>query len=330
MKTTARISIFFISTLVLLLFAGCKKDVIDPLPALTTTDVSIITESSAKSGGTITSDAGSAISARGVCWSTSVNPTISNSKTTDGIGIGTYISNITGLTSGTSYYVRAYATNSAGTSYGNAITLKTLAAATTITDKDGNTYNTVNIGSQTWMAENLRTTKYRTGEGISIEKDPTAWSTATYSAYCDYNNDPANATKYGKLYNWNAVNDARKIAPVGWHVATSDEWTILISYLGGENAAGAKLKEMGISHWNTPNAGATNESGFTALPGGSRDSFGTFGSIGNNGYWWSATEHNSLTTNADIWYLNNNDNTAQSGYKLKASGYSVRCVKDAY
>lgn len=326
MKTTQKISIFLISTLALLLFIGCsKKEVIDPLAVLTTTEASIVTENSAKSGGTITSDAGSAISARGVCWSTSVNPTISNSKSTDGNGIGTFTSVISGLTIGTTYYVRAYATNSAGTSYGNAYTFKTLVAATSIMDYDGNTYKTVNIGSQTWMAENLKTTKYRTGEDISYVVADTTWKKAAFGSYCNYNNDPANATKYGRLYNWKAVNDVRKIAPEGWHIPTAAEWETLISYSGGENGAGIKLKEIGTTNWDY-SSGVTNESKFTALPGGSRDDAGAFALVSKTGYWWSATENNSTT--AFLRKMYSDDNSVPNDFKLKAYGLSVRCVKD--
>jgi len=328
MKTKTKISIFFIATIALSLFNGCsKKEVIDPLAALTSIDASIITENTAKSGGTITSDAGSAISARGVCWSTAVNPTIANSKTTDGNGIGTFSSSINGLTLGTTYYVRAYATNSAGTSYGNAVTFKTLVAATPITDNDGNTYNTVNIGTQTWMAENLRTTKYSTnGESISNVKVDSLWKKAAFGAYCDYNNDAGNAQKYGKLYNWNAVNELKKIAPVGWHIPTAAEWETLISYSGGENSAGAKLKQPGTANWTQASTGVTNENGFTALPGGSRDDAGAFASVGKTGYWWSTTENNSTT--AYLRKMNSDDNSVQNDYKSKAYGFSVRCVKD--
>jgi uncharacterized protein (TIGR02145 family) len=328
MKTIKRVPIFIVTVLALSLFTGCdKKETIIPVPILTTLTVTDITENSAKTGGEITSDEGSSVSARGICWKKDSNPSLSDNKTIDSIGIGKYNSAITGLTAGTTYYVRAYATNSSGTSYGNTITFKTLATATTVEDIDKNVYKTVNIGTQTWMAENLRTTSYRNGEAITNFTDPAKWSSATISVYCNYDNNTLNGSKYGLLYNWAAIKDVRNIAPIGWHIATNDEWKTLINYLGGENGAGAKLKETGTSHWNLPNTGANNESGFTALPSGSRDSFGTFGSIGNNGYWWSSTEQSS--TNAYTWYLNNNDNSVQNSYKLKASGYAVRCVKDS-
>ena len=310
----------------LLVFTACdSKEKTNLPPVLTTTNASEITESTAKSGGSITSDGGASITARGVCWSTSTNPTIADGKTSDGTGTGFFTSSITGLTSGTTYNVRAYATNSTGTGYGNAIIFSTPGP---VTDIDGNIYQTVNIGTQTWMAGNLKTTKYRTGESISNVTDSTAWSKATFGAWCDYNNDTANGTIYGKLYNWAAVNDSRNITPVGWHIATHAEWTTLITYLGGESVAAAKLKEAGTTHWKSPNTGTTNTSGFSALPGGARDPNGGFGSLGDKAYWWSSTENSSSTGTVWFWYMSYDNTTAHKDYDSKLYGRSVRCVKD--
>jgi len=324
---------FFSFTLlnILLVFASCSsKDKVDLIPLLTTTNVTEITESSANSGGIITSDAGTAVIARGVCWSTSANPTIADNKTSDGTGTGTFTSAITGLSVGTTYYVRAYATNANGTGYGIASKLTTLAVAAAVKDIDGNTYQTVNIGTQTWMVENLKTTKYRTGESISNVTDVTLWSTATFGAWCDYNNDSSNGAIYGKLYNWVAITDSRNITPAGWHVATQAEWTTLITYLGGENAAAGKLKETGFAHWkNSTSGAATNTTGFTALPGGNRNPSGAFGSLGDNGYWWSSTENTTTTpTSVWYWYMSYDNANAHKDYDSKMYGRSVRCVKD--
>lgn len=330
MKLTPKHSILAIITLALILITGCdKKETISPLAILTTNGVSLITETSATSGGNITSDEGSTVTSRGICWSETSNPTIVDNKTSDGNGIGTFTSTITGLLGGKTYYVRAYATNSTGTSYGNAVKFTTIAAATSYLDNDGNAFQSVNIGTQTWMAENLKSTKYRTGESISNVSDPTDWSKATFGAWCYYNNEAANVT-YGKLYNWTAVKETRNIAPLGWHIATDEEWTTLINHLGGEADAYAKLKETGNTHWNNSNLIATNVTGFTALPGGYRSSTGTFANIGYYGYWWSATENlSSDPISARYRYMNADNVIVQRDYQNKGYGYSIRCVKDA-
>lgn len=311
-----------------LFFTACSpKDTPDLLPVLTTTNVSDIMQNSVKSGGIITSDAGLSITARGVCWSTSDNPTIANNNTSDSTGVGTFTSSLTGLLAGTTYYVRAYATNTAGTGYGNVVNFKTLSTAGTVTDIDGNVYHTVNIGTQTWMVENLKTTRYRNNESITNDTAAINWSVATYGAWCDYKNDAAIGLIYGKLYNYAAIIDTRNIAPIGWHVASDAEWAILVNFLGGEINAGAKLKEKekGDSHWKI-NVGSTNESGFTALPAGIRIPNGDFGSIGDYAYWWTSTENNSTT----VWHwdLNSSNQEVNRIYSVKGYGRSVRCVKD--
>jgi len=320
----------FLLAFLILTFTSCSKDKSELLPVVTSTIASEITENSALSGGTITSDGGSPVIARGVCWNITQNPTIANNKTSDGSDIGSFTSNITGLTAGTTYYVRAYATNSTGTGYGISIKVTTLGVAGTVTDADGNVYQTVNIGTQTWMTSNLKTTKYRTGESISNVTDATLWSTAAFGAWCDYSNDPSTGAVYGKLYNWSAVNDSRNICPVGWHVATQAEWTTLVTNLGGESVAGGKLKETDFAHWkNSTTGGATNESGFTALPGGERDPTGSFGSLGDNGYWWSSTENTTTTPiTAWHWYMNYDNTNAHKDYDSKGFGRSVRCLKN--
>lgn len=195
-----------------------------------------------------------------------------------------------------------------------------------VTDIDGNVYHIVVIGTQEWLVENLKTTRYRNGTAIPNVTDSTAWSGLTTGAYCDYNNNAANSTTYGRLYNWYAVSNANNIAPTGWHVATDAEWTTLTTYLGGDSVAGGKLKEAGLAHWASSNTGATNETGFTALPGGYRGYGGTFGGIDNYGGWWSSTE--DYTTIA--WSRGMSDfnvNVLRISYH-KPLGFSVRCVRD--
>jgi uncharacterized protein (TIGR02145 family) len=303
------------------------------VPTLTTTAISAITSNTATSGGNITSDGGSAVTARGVRWSTSPSPTFSDSKTTDGSGSGAFTSNLSSLTENTTYYIRAYATNIAGTGFGNEITFKTLISIGpiifnpdltygTMTDVDGNVYKTITIGTQTWMAENLKTTRYRNGE--PIPNVTATWAGLTTGAYCWFNNDATTyKATYGALYNWYAVADSRNIAPTGWHVPTDAEWTTLTTFLGGESVAGGKLKETGTSHWIVPNSGATNSSGFAALPGGSHY---YQNSVGVNGNWWSITVDDATFARGrglDYYYTN----VSFNGYDKK-SGFSIRCVKD--
>ncbi len=298
-------------------------------PILSTTDLSAVTSTSANSGGNITNDGGSAVAARGVCWSTSQNPTIADSKISSGTGSGSFMSSITGLTPGTVYYVRAYATNNIGTGYGSQQTFTTTSdgLSGTVTDIDGNVYNTVTIGTQVWMAANLKTTKYRNGDQIPNVSNDVTWAALITGAYCYYNNDaPTYKATYGALYNWYSVADSRNIAPTGWHVPTGAELLILETFLGGEGVAGGKLKETGTTHWQSPNTGATNSSGFTAFPGGSRFGSGTFESIGSNGSWWSSSE--SDASYAHFRGLGYNYAYFSYRYANKMDGISVRCVRD--
>ena len=197
----------------------------------------------------------------------------------------------------------------------------------TLTDQDGNIYKTITIGTQTWMAENLRTTRYKDGTSIPNVTGNDEWMNLTTGAYCSFNNttDIVTIATYGLLYHWYAVNTG-KLAPTGWHVATDAEWTTLITYLGGESIAGGKLKETGTIHWNSPNEGAINESGFTALPGGYRTGDGIFYEKGNYGSWWFSTEYSSSDAfGIDLFY----NYSYVSVYVIeKKCGFSVRCIKD--
>jgi uncharacterized protein (TIGR02145 family) len=247
----------------------------------------------------------------------------------------TYVSaSISGLTVGTNYHYRVVSTNSLGTTNGNDMTFTT--APATVNDVDGNTYNVVAIGAQVWIKENLNTTKYNDGTAIPNVTDNTAWTVLTTGAYSDYSNNPANSTIYGRLYNWYAVdnnaatklasNSGKNVCPTSWHVPTNTEWTTLTTYLG-EYVAGSKLKETGTTHWTSPNTGATNETGFTALPGGVRgNNDGAYNNIGSNGFWWSSTEYSSALawfSNMSFYFTNVNRNNNNKQY-----GFSVRCVRD--
>jgi uncharacterized protein (TIGR02145 family) len=193
----------------------------------------------------------------------------------------------------------------------------------TVTDIDGNVYQTVTIGEQTWMAENLKVTKYRDGTAISTGHSNSEWSTLSTGAYAVYDNNSSNAETYGYLYNWYAVDDSRNIAPEGWHVPTDAEWTTLTDFLGSD--AGGKLKETGTTHWNSPNTGATNSSGFTALGGVYRFDNGYYYNLGNSGAFWSSTEGNS--NYAWIRGLDYDGSDVYRGVNGTHQGFGVRCVR---
>jgi uncharacterized protein (TIGR02145 family) len=310
-------------------FAGVNKSTMMLInysiskPIISTTNISNITRNTAKSGGNITSDGGLPITARGVCWSTSQNPTTVGSHTTNGKGTGSFTSNITGLTIHTFYYVRAYATNSLGTEYGANETFN----ISDCVDFDGNIYETVVIGTQEWMAENLKVTHYRNGEPISNITDATQWGNLSTGAYCWYNNDEAAFKNiYGALYDYYSVVDSRNLCPAGWHIPSDAEWSTLTNYLGGESVAGGKLKETGTIHWQSPNTAATNESGFTGLPGGYRNDNGKFNSLGYLGLWWSYSKNDA--NGAWYRYLNYVNGDVDRNGNSMYYGFSVRCVRD--
>ena len=205
-------------------------------------------------------------------------------------------------------------------------------ATDTVSDTEGNIYKTVQIGNQWWMAENLKSAKYRNGDPIPHVSDNTAWAVLSTPAYCWYQNDKAGyGTVYGALYNWYTVDAAsngnRNICPAGWHIPSEAEWTTLTTCLGGLSVAGGKMKEAGTSHWSAPNTGATNTSGFTALPGGYRGyTTGEFGNIGSFAHWWSSTQEDAaLAWGEGLFTL---DNPADHSTSVKKNGFSIRCVKD--
>ncbi len=243
------------------------------------------------------------------------------------------------LTAGTTYTYRVYSYNNTGASptYSNEVSIATIL---TVTDASGNTYPTVTIGTQVWMSENLRTTKYRDGSNIPVVTDNTQWANnwnngnpLSQPMMCWYNNDQATytANKFGALYNWYAINPAtngnKNVCPTGWHVPTDAEWTTLTTFLGGESVAGGKMKSLGTQYWLGPNTNATNSSGWSGLPGGNRNDGGTFSDIGNYGDWWSSTENNTYFAWSRYLYYYNGV-VDRYDFANKTGGFSVRCVRD--
>ncbi len=396
------------------------------LPRVFTTSISNITAYSARVGGTISSNGGTEITERGVFWGTSTDPVTTGTKLIIGSGMGDFMETLVNLNPGVTYYVKAYAVNGIGTSFGeeksyttlgevptvgnleytdltaNSITLNGVVSAnelnttvsfqyvidtdtdttfvvldnpitknddtvsinltglesqtkynfrikaendlgtvyseyltittvitgieSTVVDIDGNTYKTIGIGYQEWMAENLKTRKYNTGDSIYFVENDSIWAQLTSPGCCWYANDSvSNFDTYGALYNWYAV-DGGQLCPSGWHVPTNDDITELVKYVGGMGVAGGMLKEKGTEHWNSPNTGATNKYGFSALAGGKRLANGIFDFEKVEANWWISTEYSTL--NGSFFYILFNYGNSFQVYSSKKNGMSVRCVKD--
>jgi uncharacterized protein (TIGR02145 family) len=327
-----------ILTAVLLIFAcRCKNEETYDFPEVSTAEVSYITPASAVCGGEVISEGSFPVIEKGVCWSRDHLPTVSvsGSKTLNGTGEGPFTSTIIGLAANTTYHVRAYATNNEGTAYGSEQSFTTPEDHTgetgTVTDIEGNVYQTIGIGSQVWMAENLKTTTFSDGSAIPLVEDSIEWTLQFVDpAYCWYDNDEEKyKDTYGALYNFRTVMTG-KLCPSGWHVPSNDEWTILETFLGGRDVAGGMLKEAGTEHWLSPNTGATNESGFTALPGGFRAYYsaqytaGLYMYIGGKTYFWTSTAQNWGTCRIMLSY----STELIRSTKNVLYGNSVRCIKD--
>lgn len=337
------------------------------MAVVSTTEATLITPHSAQSGGNVISDGGHSVSARGVIWSTLPNPTLNtyNGITHNGQGTGSFTSMLSDLNPETSYYVRAYATNSEGTAYGNSLPFVTLSddqngdgypcpGTPIVTDSDGNTYNTVQIGTQCWMKTNLRTTKYATGVSIPTGLSESEWQNTTSGAYGIFDHEHPmaegieNAAQmvqaYGKLYNWYAANDPRGLCPAGWHVPDHNEWNTLSSYIATVNSThignqlkscrqlespqgeGCDVTDHPLWYLHSTHHG-TDDFGFSALPGGMRDFFGIYEFLGFSGYWWSKSQDNYgvYAWSRDLFFNNGN---LGSTLTFKMLGMSVRCIKD--
>jgi uncharacterized protein (TIGR02145 family) len=284
------------------------------LPELTTKEASDIMQTFAISGGNILSDGGSAITCMGVCWSTYPNPNLSNLYTVDNYDTGLFFSSqMAPLTPNMKYYVRSYATNAKGTAYGNEVTFTTSSYDFgSVSDIEGNVYQTIQIGNQTWMAENLKTTRYNNGDLI-------------YTGQMAYHRDESNVPVYGRLYTWHAVSDSRNVCPSEWHIPGDAEWDTLAAFLGGPELAGGKMKTTGVGRWWPENAGATDESGFSGLPGGYYSDW-DFLFMGSAGYWWSSTETD--LSDASFRGLSYSDGNLHRYRDKKSFALSIRCLKD--
>jgi uncharacterized protein (TIGR02145 family) len=317
---------------------GCEKNDIatDRTPAIKTdTIINVAHTSAVIKSKIIDSFKKESIIKFGVCWSTEQLPDLADNKTielADSIDAGFFASTLQGLNPDTYYYVRAYAIYNADTAYGNSLSFKTWKPfpenGTVINDISGNSYHTITIGNQVWLNENLNTTRFANADLILHHTDttPGAWGIVNTGAYADYNNDTSLSENYGRLYNWQAVDDYRGLCPVGWHVPAKQDFEELLNYLGGDSVAGGKLKESGTAHWQSPNAYASNESGFTALPAGFREVDGSYQGMGFGTFLWSSTEkHNTHGVCLTLVY----EHGASSIYSSdKNVGLPVRCVMD--
>ena len=343
------------------------------LPIVSISYVADILITAAVVNGRVISNGGLTLSEAGICWSTSPNPTTADRKTIENVNSSSYITHITGLTPNTRYYVRIYATNSMGTSYSDEIVFETLQEDIfntsktyhAVTDIEGNVYKTIVIGTQEWMAENLKVTKFNDGSDIPLETESgvwagtTGWWNLTTPAYCWFNNDSTSyGNTYGALYNWYTINTAdnggKNICPTGWHVATDDEWTILEiqlqnnnynydSFIDTDNDRTTNNKTAislaSKTGWNenTSDGGVGNPdyltkanlTGFSALPNGFRQPSGGFMSIQYASYWWTATAMD--VTNARNRYIKEGGSEIgrdETFYTNKKNGYAIRCMRD--
>ena len=331
-------ALFFIGLFHVISIQKAKSQHSICLPTITTSSPSSVGVDTVVIGGDISNDGGSSIVLRGICFSTTPNPNMGNQRTEDGSGIGSFNTIMRGLTSSMTYFARSYAKNSNGVvAYGNEVSFTTgsvapsfVCGSSTVSDVDNNTYNTVQIGTQCWTQSNLKTSKFRNGDNIPTGLSNSSWQNTTSGAYAIYNNDLINDGLYGKLYNHYAVTDSRGLCPTGWHVPTDAEWTTLENHLGGSSVAGGALKSTAMQPtpggWNPPNTGATNSSGFTALPGGFRFDDGDFYFVSSEGDWWSS----SVLSGSNAWgrgLSNGSSNIYRHGF-ARSTGFSVRCCRD--
>jgi uncharacterized protein (TIGR02145 family) len=321
-------------------------------PEVITADVTAVTATSASCGGEVLIEGSSSVTARGVVWSILQNPTIYQNEgiTFDGEGTGSWVSELVELTPETTYFIRAYATNSVGIGYGEVISFETnsnsfVCGNGTVTDYDGNIYNTVAIGNQCWMSSNLKTTTYSNGTAIEYPgNDNSAWSSNTTGAYAWYNNDLSWKDIYGALYNGYAVSNANGLCPAGWHIPDDQEWTQLTDYIGGTaDPNGNRMKscrQVGSPLGDSCNVGSfdhplwhsnlyhwgTDDYGFTGLAAGLRQSFGGYANQGQLAQWWSSTEYSPGYVWIRILYYHRG--YFERDFGSVQYGRPVRCIRD--
>ncbi|MBK6949591.1 MAG: fibrobacter succinogenes major paralogous domain-containing protein [Haliscomenobacter sp.] len=277
----------------------------------------------------ITSDGGAAVTSRGICYSQSPNPTVDGSKILLGSGTGNFGGAIKGLIPGRKYYLKSFAVNTKGISYSAEISVTTPAL---LSDIDGNVYNTTTIGNQTWMAENLRTTRYNNGDNILHLPNNGDWKNSTSGAWSYYQNNETYNIPYGKMYNWPAAVDSRNVCPQGWHVSTSPDWHTMFLSLGAKepfiyyrDILAPKIRIEGTEYWGVINKDATNESGLSGLPGGWRNTDGSYDFLLNRTWFWTATEYNITSSYAiDL----QPEHLIGEGPMSKIFGLYVRWVKN--
>ena len=351
MKNKYWIISLFLLSISILMIDGCKKDFSGNKPSVSTNDIDVksITTSSVICGGIVSDNGGSQLLGRGLCWSKKHLPIVllsidsitkleyifnSDSVKSLATETGPFNTIIEGLQPNTTYYVRAFARNSNGYSYGAEKTFTTIAGSVggitivygTVKDADSNSYKTVKILTQIWMAENLKTTKYNDGTKIPQINSQVKWAALTSAAYCTYdttkNADTIKA--FGYLYNSYTVL-TNKLCPKGWHVPFEADWLDLAKNLGGATIAGAKLENNQSKYW-VNNTIANNKSAFSAEPAGNRNSIGVFENEGTSTSYWSFNEFNTL--NSYTRNLTNNTSAITQNIEKKTSGFSIRCLND--
>lgn len=328
-----RRNITILIVIIMIISGGCRKNEIPVI--IVTGKITGITTNSAMGGGMIVYGEEADITERGLVWSTRHDPSFKDyaGKVSREGENADFPVKMKGLDPATKYYVRAYAIGGSGVSYGDEQSFKTYYGS--IADIEGNIYYTIRTNGQEWMSSNLATGKYNTGDIIPNIRESGSWPDLTTGAWASYNNNDNMQQKYGNLYNWYAVEDARGLCPAGWSVPSDNDWKEIETYLGlvpeylnqvglRGNYAGGKLKEPGTKHWQDPNAIATDEIGFSALPGGLRRFNGEFYSLGADLYLWTSTGHEN-----NAWYRNLISDSAgiYRNVSRKASGFSVRCVR---
>lgn len=325
MKNTIQQFLFCLLFIGLLIINSCKKEETPgKVATIGSFEITEITDKTIVCKTEVLNNGNAEILRRGVCWSTQKLPKTSINSTYDGTGLGNYESTVSGLIQTGKYYVRPYVTNTFATVYGETVEFQTKEGdGKQVIDYDGNIYNTIVIGDQTWLTENSYAKHFQNGKTVYSKKQsftPLNIHSSTIASFSFKNSEEI--AYYGATFTWEKVMDERNVCPTGWHPAIETEWGDLIYFLGGPVVAGGKLKEVGIGHWHPPNEGATDEYGFSALPSGYNNS----AYVGVYAYWWSATEYDSI--NAIGWSLKYDEVEAVPFYASKGVGLSVRCIKD--